>query len=251
MDTQADYDKIVSFFNGFSALDNNVSHLSVGEEIVQYANLFEGVKPFLKEIEEYEQLFAPHYNIFSILKIKTAEAITHTPVIANLLNPKGSHNQGVLYCNIFFKEILGMDNFIVQEAERERNTTDGFIDVYVQGEKKHKPFVAIIENKVNAKDGEKQLEKYYNYLIKNKGLKEEQFVILYLTLQGNSPTIPFSISKKLYEKLIVNNNLQLISYHKDISNWLKNCISVTQPSSVKEVLAQYLTTIKTLQDERE
>src|SRR5665213_375123 len=42
-----------------------------------------------------------HFNIFQILGIGHREVTTHSPILAELLNPKGSHGQGSAFLRLF------------------------------------------------------------------------------------------------------------------------------------------------------
>lgn len=66
------------------------------------------LKPRLDEINRYE---AEYFNIFNILKLDYAEVRVHTPFIANLLNPKGTHAQGDLFYKAFIEVVLGDETF--------------------------------------------------------------------------------------------------------------------------------------------
>src|SRR5690242_17901584 len=66
-------------------------------------NKYKLLKPRLDEINRYD---AEYFNIFNILKLDYAEVRVHTPFIANLLNPKGTHAQGDLFYKVFIEMIL-------------------------------------------------------------------------------------------------------------------------------------------------
>ncbi|MDD4276126.1 MAG: PD-(D/E)XK nuclease family protein, partial [Clostridia bacterium] len=95
----------------------------------------------------------------------------------------------------------------------------------------------IIENKINAKDQNKQLIRY------NK--RYPDMPILYLTLNEDKP--------KKHSRSEINNNFELIegndfvciSYKKDILMWVENCMkeAVNFPI-LRETLKQYLNLIK-------
>jgi len=46
------------------------------------------------------------FNIFSILRQETDEVNLHSRFIYELLNPKGSHNQGDTFLEIFLKDYV-------------------------------------------------------------------------------------------------------------------------------------------------
>lgn len=44
---------------------------------------------------------APQYNVFRLLGLKRAEIGLHSPFLADLLNPHGTHGQGSLFLRHF------------------------------------------------------------------------------------------------------------------------------------------------------
>ena len=88
----------------------------------------------------------------------------------------------------------------------------GRIDIILEQEKPSKKAI-LIENKVYAKNQEKQLERYYEYCLKEY-VSPENFRIIYLTQFGDE-----YITKNLHLK----ENVYEISYKKEIVMWLKMC----------------------------
>lgn len=114
------------------------------------------------------------FNTFSILKMETAENKTHSNFIAELLNPKGSHLKGSIFLELFLKEInytefeaqnasVKLEKYI-GEIDTER-LTGGKIDIYTQDKNGN---IISIENKINAKDQDYQIERYCNHEIRKK-----------------------------------------------------------------------------------
>ena len=52
-----------------------------------------------------------HFNIFQILRVGHLEVTTHSPILAELLNPKGNHGQGAVFLGRFLEqfEVGGFD----------------------------------------------------------------------------------------------------------------------------------------------
>jgi hypothetical protein len=69
-------------------------------------NLINQVKVINEKHETIKSINGENFNIFSILKIEKKEVNTHSYFIYDLLNPKGSHNQGDKFLRIFLKQIL-------------------------------------------------------------------------------------------------------------------------------------------------
>ncbi|CAM3855564.1 PD-(D/E)XK nuclease family protein [Mucilaginibacter galii] len=182
-----------------------------------------------------------NYNIFKVLNLQTDEVKLHSLFLAELLNPKGSHNKGNLFLKCFI-EVVFTDNTpinienVTLEIEKfigpvsQDKNTGGRIDIYLED---HKGNCLIIENKIYAGDQEKQLQRYFNY----KG--NRQGAILYLTLDGKSP------SKISCCDLIEGKDFQLISYNFTILSWLEKCHQIASDSPfVRETIRQYINLIK-------
>src|SRR5580692_3482102 len=58
------------------------------------------------------------FNIFKILGIGHYEVATHSPMLGNLLNPKGSHGQGDVFLRLFVNS-MGIANFDSASAHLE------------------------------------------------------------------------------------------------------------------------------------
>ena len=135
------------------------------------------------------------FNIFSITKIERYENNTHSAMLAELLNPRGSHHQGDLFLKAFLRILLTKAGFNEVEVEAElprllsnvrvhkelnlglrddQQETGGRVDIVIDT-----PYRRIfIENKVDASDQDKQILRYVNAV-----RKKEDFVF-YLTKEG-------------------------------------------------------------------
>ena len=185
------------------------------------------------------------FNIFNVIGLSSEEVRLHSSLIAELLNPKGSHGLG----NIFLKEFLKIldiptDYIDVkhcsQEKITERNigritdtdTDGGRIDIIIE-DGNH---AIIIENKIYAEDQKNQLLRYYNY-----GSKKfpNGFKLIYLTLDGHDAS-SYSLGNKEYECF----NL---SYEDEIIDWLGICYELAEDKPlVRSVIKQYCELIKQL-----
>jgi len=176
------------------------------------------------------------FNIFSVCGVNHYEN-THSAIIAELLNPNGSHGlrSKLLEC---FIEILG-DNFIVQGFNPEKSrvyteysTDDGRIDILIEDDRNK---AIIIENKIYANDQWEQLKRYDRYSERKYGRGNYQ--ILYLTLYGNEA------SEQSGEGVIY----LPVSHKETIINWLERCIAIAARSPiVRETIVQYTNHIKQL-----
>ena len=197
-------------------------------------NLLNQVAIINKKNEEILDATGGRFNMFKICGVNHIEP-THSAIIAEFLNPNGTHGlkSKLLEC---FIEMLG-DKFNIKDfkpsrasVETEHYTGDGRIDVLIEDNQNK---AIIIENKINAGDQPEQLKRYSRYA--QKYINDCQ--ILYLTLDGKE------VSVQSGEGV----NYLPISYEKDIINWLERCVSIaTRYPIVRETIIQYINHLKQL-----
>lgn len=203
------------------------------------------VKSLLRTIKKSKKkLIGGSFNIFSIMDKETDEVHTHSAVIAELLNPEGSHGNGDLYLQLFLQTIpeLREMEFDTTKAKvkiehiigdiKNKKTEGGRIDILIKSGDK----AIIIENKIHAEDQPKQLLRYNNYAVSQ---NYSQYHILYLTLGGKAASrSSLCDMPKDYVR---------ISYKNHIANWLKECLeNSVMTSAVREVVLQYFDLIVSL-----
>ncbi|MBQ6046681.1 MAG: PD-(D/E)XK nuclease family protein [Bacteroidales bacterium] len=189
------------------------------------------------------------FNIFEILGLQTSEVRLHSAIIAELLNPNGNHGLGDKFLKAFIDDIIAKQlSFNLDTSSTdvfveypigpisEGYTEGGRIDILLKDKYKQ---TIIIENKIYAGDQKYQLLRYHNYARQCAALSNEEYVILYLTLDGGQASED-SVGKEDFR-------YYSISYRKDILTWLKHClcIAVLQPL-VRETIQQYINNLKTI-----
>ena len=173
------------------------------------------------------------FNIFSVCGVNHYE-VTHSAIIAELLNPEGSHGQALAFVEAFV-ESLNLQDFDFSldgvEVTTEMVTPNGRIDIVISNGNKQ---AIIIENKIYAGDQWKQLKRYDEYA---KSKYYNGYKILYLTLYGSDPND--EASKEV--------NYLTISYRHHIIDWLLECrhIAIEKPL-IRETLNQYIQHLKNL-----
>ncbi len=179
----------------------------------------------LRQRIEQEEKANQTYNILRVIRKSSDEVNLHSKIIADLLNPGGSHHSGDFFLYSFL-EIAGIS---VQPAIpvtvlREHNYIDVFIRI---GD-----HIIIIENKIYASDQDRQLEKYWKYCRSLDGVKTIN--VVYLSPDGHNPS-----DVSLGEELKLD-EVTIISYKYHIFEWLKLCIreSARHPE-LRESLVQY------------
>ena len=177
------------------------------------------------------------FNIFSILNVERDEVHTHSAMLSELLNPKGSHGQGDAFLKLFLKDVVHKEDLNTQVAEiltefsigsiSEDETSGGRIDLAIR----FTDYLILIENKIDAGDQANQLLRYNNYARETK----KKYKLLYLSKDGHAPS-EYSTGTKNE-----NQYWDCISYSTHIKGWLKDCQSVANcPSNVKETIGQYI-----------
>ena len=189
-----------------------------------------------------------NYNLFSILSIERYE-LKHSALIANLLDPKGSHGCGDAFLRAFFEIALKGTAYLFEDCTLPHSYTEyytgpiagdtgGRIDILVESKSSH--YGLIIENKIYAGDQDKQLTRYDNYGKETFGA--DGYLLVYLTLYGCDASKESTATKSAEEVGYLR-----LSYAEDILRWLEQCVRLADNKPlVRESLNQYIRTIKQL-----
>lgn len=211
---------------------NNITNL-----LIQTAEIF-------RRYDEIEKVAGNQFNLLGLLGVGHYEERTHTPILTDLLNPKGSHGQGALFLELFLQHCFGSQRdfmkrpeLVTVKAEHSIGPVDyesavgGRIDIHLHSPEE----ILVIENKIGAAEGHKQVERYLNYIDHQ---NPKRGAVIYLTLGGEEPE---SAGEK------DSDNLHCLSYHSDIISWLRLCRKeVATIPIVRESLTIYLNLISKL-----
>ena len=195
-----------------------------------------------------------NYNLFSILSIERYE-LKHSALIANLLDPEGSHGCGDAFLRAFFEIALKGTAYPFEDCTLPHSYTEyytgpiagdtgGRIDILVKNESSHygqsSHYGLIIENKIYAGDQDRQLTRYDNYGKEIFGA--DGYLLVYLTLYGYDASKESTATKSAEEVGYLR-----LSYAEDILRWLEQCARLAYDKPlVRESLNQYIRTIKQL-----
>jgi len=172
-----------------------------------------------------------NFSIFSIIAKPDAEVEVHSRFISELLDSSGSHHQGDVFLRLFLEQ-LGMDSFDPSIATVRREYQK--IDIFITTSQKQ---AIVIENKINAEDQDRQLERYV------KSAEQEGYtdiVPVYLTLDGREP------SKRSLGSLDPQ-RVRRASYGGLILPWMSDCIRVASLQPVlRETFVQYSLLVRKL-----
>lgn len=221
------------------------------DKIIDCKNLISQVNLIIEKYNEIAKHTGEKFNIFSILKLERREVKTHSAFIAELLNINGSHGLKEIPLKIFIEVVikkiqrenpyidsnaidkfqLDFKNSIAIKEEYHGKVNDdysegGRIDIVIKDNTKK---AIVIENKIDASEQTKQLERY-NFAYPN-------CPILFLTLYENQPISAGD--------LILNQDIFTISYKNEITLWIEKCIKESSNLPIlRESLKQYNYLIK-------
>lgn len=211
-------------------------------------HLFDQVKTVSDAYRFIEKSTAENFNLFTILKMETAEVKTHSRFLAELLNPHGSHAQGDKFLVLFIDYLNNLQNefgasFLHDDIKlsgkhtkveieryigRKTVTEGGRLDISLSDDHN----IVVIENKIHAVEGDKQMLRYSNFA----SLAKRNVHVFFLTLWG-------------YESQTAEEKLKVypISYKKHILEWLETCKKEAVDLPVlRESITQYVNLIKKL-----
>lgn len=213
-------------------------------------HLLNQVGGLLKSYDKIAKATGENFNIFTVMGMESNEVKTHSAIIGELLNPKGSHGLGDKPLRLFIKlivEPLYKDNdeefaskfsfnfentrsYVEDFAGKinEEATEGGRIDIVIKDNMNN---VFLIENKIYAGEQKNQLTRYKNFY--------PNAPILFLTLYGKDAESAQNLEK--------NKDYFIISYELDIITWLEECLkeAVKYPM-LREVICQYINLLKKL-----
>ena len=180
----------------------------------------------VKVLRMESRLRGEQFNIFHVSGVNHYETI-HSAVIAEFLNPDGSHGQGDTYLKEFLSTI-GNNEFLTAfdtskaSVATESHTADGRMDILITNTKGQ---AVIIENKIYADDQWEQLKRYNDFALKE--YHAGNYAILYLTLWGGEA------SKQSGKGVVYT----CISYKDTVLKWLERCIQISaQKPLIRETM---------------
>ncbi len=185
-----------------------------------------------KIIKEYEQSRIKNgdgFNIFRITGIQSDE-VKMCRMLAEIIDPKGTHNQGFFFIRSFVKRVLGLDidedELASSRVYAEYHTeADRRIDIAIVTNKRFVP----IEVKIYAEDQTRQCKDYYDFALNQK--KPVESKVYYLTLDGHLPQKSGTegLTPIENDKIIVGyEEITAISFRNEICSWLEECLEATE-----------------------
>jgi hypothetical protein len=188
-------------------------------KINNYKALLSSANEYFEKVAE-DRKKGMHLNPFWYFYINEPE---YSLMLADLLDPKGSHGQG----NLFLKEYLynlnvdfKNEDFWIVQAEK------GKIDIVLSAENPKR--VVIIENKINnAPDMSSQLYRYYSIRIKKyyQGTEDNRrnFKVVYLTKDEDKKPSDQTMKSENGEEEVPQVLVLYQTFKKDIKDLLTKC----------------------------
>jgi len=184
-------------------------------------NLSDEYNAILAERESRNIYEAWEFSIFGIIKFKRPEENLHSPLLAELLNPLGSHGQKDTFYKLFIKRILGP------------NDSENFIN------DNPNDYLLIEEEKIKNKNDQGRID----ITIKSND-PQKKLRVIYLTKYGNDPG---KVKDKRFAAFLKDKKGSVyfpISYLIHIQEWLEECIKQCQSPKVTHIIEQYLILLK-------
>jgi len=232
--------EVRSFFDRFEKLESTWTEFRIEQFKTGFSRVAAAMQALQGMRGAVERVTAPRHNVFRILGRECDEDRTHTPMLADLLDPSGSHGQGHLFLREFLAQCQREPEFPLPhgdvEAERwfvdtQRVTAFGNLDMVISCPGLRT--VVVIENKVYAPEQEDQLLRYSDWLATRTQAYGVQ-ALVYLTPNGHA-------SKTAHGRPYFR-----LSYRDDIADMLTRARPHIQAESVRATVSQYLALIQSL-----
>ena len=206
------------------------------EQLKGIEGLLKKVSEILPEIEKRNSE-AEGFNVFRLCGVNHYETM-HSKILAEFLNPQGSHGQKTRFLDCFCK-MLGLDGHFTQNTIVLTEVTGhingesiGRFDILI--EDRSTLSVCLIENKIFAGEQTDQLERYAEWLREER--KNWKTCLVFLTLNGRKA---HSIKdQNRYQRLAYVSQNEA----KGIIDWIDLCLKEIQGEDkpfVESTLQQY------------
>lgn len=195
----------------------------------------------------YSRQLAPEFNTFNYI---STDELGLSQILADLLNPKGSHGQEEDFLRLFIEHCLPtindssewqnfIDNLdrtkVFVEETTWKSGTRRRMDIYLECKADDNSYGICIENKPYAADQFEQLKDYAKELEER---KLNHWHLIYLNEHADTPS-EYSINPEYLETLTAGNQFSSLKF-SSLIDWLKACQVECQNHSVIEFLAQLI-----------
>ena len=179
------------------------------------------------------------FNVFRVIR---PDENRLSKIIADLLNPSGSHGQQRRFLDAFLRRIRpnDLDSLLKQQP---RSVTCERQTVYISNPQRRidilvgfENFGLGIENKPRDDDREQQLNDYIDDLGKR---YMDRFCLVYLTPEGRNPS-EYSIKVSRREELKKERKLICVSYSHDMLKWIEECCRLCESDKFRWFLRDFM-----------
>jgi hypothetical protein len=173
-----------------------------------------------------------YFNILYAIGKERDETQVHSKIIYFLLTHSHNEEKQNLFLNLFLQVIKIPKQYLDDSwlVYRERVFENGRIDFVMES----RNFCVAIEMKIDAGDGDSQLERYELFCKR----KRKEYFVYYLTLDGHAPS-----EKSVYGMDL--DKLRKISFQKEVVEWIDRCMENVDKDGYKHsFLKQYLGVVK-------
>lgn len=150
---------------------------------LDWQNFFQEYQTFTKKRDAQKVASINDYSLLASVLDVNDEVRLHSRFLYSILNPHGNHYQGNLFLKLFLNEIGVENNWLNYNnifTAKERS----WIDIHITDGHKH----IIIENKLNANDQEKQIQRYIENILKIYNPDCVNIIFIYLSKNRQEPS---------------------------------------------------------------
>lgn len=174
------------------------------------------------------------FNVFRLTERAHFEVTTHQTVLADLVNPMGSHGQGNLFLGPFLGIVRVRTGIRLPGPDGLWEVDHGlsYIDVRLRHPSTND--AVVIETKWDAPDRPGQVVDYWESELKR--TRKARIAVVFITKDGRNPDLgPRREEHARFEK-----DLVCMSYRREFAELLRNALTGVKALRVLETLAQYL-----------
>jgi hypothetical protein len=193
------------------------------------------------KLRRIDRKLATGFNVFRLIEPSENRL---SDIIADLLDPKGSHGQSETFLRLLFQRLslpAAKDLRDIARVEREA-PTHGIakyrrrIDVLVDA----RALVAI-ENKVDSVEQDDQVRDYLEHLRISARSRSLKATLIYLTPTGRYPK---SLPGGTVRELLRDGSLHCWNYHGEFRAWLEECHRSCEAERIRNFLSDFISYIE-------
>lgn len=184
-----------------------------------------------------ERIAANRFNVFDLIEPDENKL---SDIVADLINPSGSHGQGEIFLQLLFKRI-GLKASPTARVQREA-PTHGIakfrrrIDIFIDSES-----IVAIENKAGSTEQAEQVKHYLEHLEYCVRGSSRMFALIYLTPSGCAPT---SLDADAFLNASQRRQLHCWAYRGELQTWLMSCRDACHAQKIQYFLSDFITFIE-------